>query len=416
MVKYKGNFEKNCQTEASSTMNYTFSDGLRDLQPSAIREILKYASVPGVVALSAGNPAPEAFPVAEIAAISERLLRERPIDVLQYGATEGYQPLRDHLKTYLREKYAVGCDTDDVLITSGAQQVMELVTKTVCNPGDVVLCESPSFIGSLNSFRALGVKLVGVPMEADGMDVEALERALNEHKNVRFIYTIPNFQNPAGVTMSMEKRRRLYALAKAHNVLIVEDNPYGDLRFTGEDVPAIKTLDDDGVVVYAGSFSKVLSSGMRVGYALANKTILAKMIVAKQGEDVHTTQWAQMVCHEFMTTCDFEAHLDRLRAVYKEKAQLMMDLLDEHLVPAGITYHRPEGGLFIWCQLPDGVDMADFCTKAVKEHKVAVVPGSAFNVEGEHLQTFRVNYSTPTNEAMREGVARLGAFAKEYIK
>ncbi len=396
-------------------MNYTFSDGLRDLAPSAIREILKYASVPGVVALSAGNPAPEAFPVDAIAAISEKLLRERPIDVLQYGATEGYQPLRDHLKGYLKSKYDIGHDEDEILITSGAQQVMELVAKTVCNQGDVVIAESPSFIGSLNSFRALGVKLVGVPVEADGMNIEALEQALKANRNVRFIYTIPNFQNPAGVTMSLEKRKRLYALAKAHGVLIVEDNPYGDLRFAGGDVPAVKTLDDDGVVVYAGSFSKVLSSGMRVGYALANKTLLAKMIVAKQGEDVHTTQWAQMVCHEFMTTFDFEAHLDRLRSIYKKKAELMMSLLDEHLVPAGITYNRPEGGLFIWCQLPEGVDMAEFCTKAVKEHKVAVVPGSAFNVEGEHLQTFRVNFSTPTDEAMREGVARLGAFAKEYI-
>lgn len=397
-------------------MEYTFSNGLRDLQPSAIREILKYASVPGVVALSAGNPAPEAFPVEAIAEISARLLSTRPIDVLQYGATEGYQPLRDHLKSYLRSKYAVGTDNDDILITSGAQQVMELVCKTVCNPGDTVIAESPSFIGSLNSFRALAVNLVGVPTVADGMDVDALEKALQENGNVRFIYTIPNFQNPAGVTMSMEKRRRLYALAKQYNVLIVEDNPYGDLRFAGEDVPAVKTLDEDGLVVYAGSFSKVMSSGMRVGYALAPKALLAKMIVAKQGEDVHTNQWAQMVCHEFMTTHDYEAHLEKLRTIYKEKAELMMSLLDEYLVPAGITYDRPEGGLFIWCRLPDGVDMADFCTKAVKEHKVAVVPGSAFNVQGEHLQTFRVNFSTPTNDAMREGVARLGAFAREYIR
>ncbi len=397
-------------------MEYTFSNGLRDLQPSAIREILKYASVPGVVALSAGNPAPEAFPVEAIAEISARLLKDRPIDVLQYGATEGYQPLRDHLKSYLRSKYAVGNANDDILITSGAQQVMELVCKTVCNPGDTVIAESPSFIGSLNSFRSLAVNLVGVPTTSDGMDVDALEKALAENQNVRFIYTIPNFQNPAGVTMSMAKRRRLYELAKQYNVLIVEDNPYGDLRFAGEDIPAVKTLDEDGLVVYAGSFSKVMSSGMRVGYALAPKALLAKMIVAKQGEDVHTNQWAQMVCHEFMTTYDFEAHLEKLRTIYKAKAELMMSLLDEHLVPAGITYDRPEGGLFIWCRLPDGVDMPEFCTKAVKEHKVAVVPGSAFNVEGEHLQTFRVNFSTPTDDAMREGVARLGAFAREYIR
>ncbi len=396
-------------------MDYVFSDGLRDLQPSAIREILKYASVPGVAALSAGNPAPEAFPVKEVAEISDRLLRERPIDVLQYGATEGYSPLRDHLKAYMRKKYGVGGDGDEVLITSGAQQVMELAAKTLCNSGDVIVCESPSFIGSLNGFRSLNIRLVGVPLEADGMDMAVLEEVLKANPRTRFIYTIPNFQNPSGVTMSMQKREQLYALARKYNVLIVEDNPYGDLRFAGEDVPTVKTLDTDGRVIYAGSFSKVLSSGIRVGYAVAPRPIIAKMVVAKQGEDVHTNQWAQMICHEFMTTCDYEAHLTRLRGIYKDKAELMMTLLDQQLIPAGITYNRVEGGLFILCQLPKGVDMPDFCSKAVREHKVAVVPGSAFAVNGEPLQSFRVNYSTPTNEMMREGIARLGVFAKEYI-
>lgn len=396
-------------------MEYHFSDGLRDLQPSAIREILKYASVPGVAALSAGNPAPEAFPVKEVADISDRLLRERPIEALQYGATEGYSPLREHLKSYMRRKYGVGGDGDEVLITSGAQQVMELAAKTLCNPGDVIVCESPSFIGSLNSFRSLDIRLAGVPLEADGMNMQALEKVLKANPRTRFIYTIPNFQNPSGVTMSMQKRERLYALAREYDVLIVEDNPYGDLRFAGEDVPAVKTLDTDGRVIYAGSFSKVLSSGMRVGYAVAPRSVIAKMVVAKQGEDVHTNQWAQMVCYEFMTSCDYEGHLTRLRGIYKQKAERMMSLLDEHLVPVGITYNRVQGGLFILCQLPDGVDMPDFCTKAVKEHKVAVVPGSAFAVNGEPMQSFRVNYSTPTDEMMQKGVARLGAFAKDYI-
>ncbi|MBQ9413661.1 MAG: PLP-dependent aminotransferase family protein [Clostridia bacterium] len=397
-------------------MEYTFSNGLRDLQPSAIREILKYASVPGVAALSAGNPAPEAFPVKEIADISDRLLRTRSIDVLQYGATEGYTPLREHLKTYMHDKYGVGGEGDMVLITSGGQQVMELAMKTLCNPGDVVICESPSFIGSLNSFRSLGARLCGVPLEADGMNLDVLEATLKAEPNARFIYTIPNFQNPAGVTTSFEKRKAIYALAKQYGVMIVEDNPYGDLRFAGENVPAIKTLDTEGLVIYAGSFSKVMSSGMRVGFAIGPQPVVAKMVVAKQGEDVHTNLWAQMVCHEFMTTCDYEAHLDRLRGIYKVKAELMMALLDEHIVPAGINYQKVEGGLFILCQLPETVDVAEFCSLAVKEHKVAVVPGGAFAVNDEVLHSFRVNYSTPTNEVMQEGVQRLGAFARSYIK
>ncbi len=397
-------------------MSYRFSAGLRELQPSAIREILKYASVPGVAALSAGNPAPEAFPAQEIAEISDRILRSRPVDALQYGATEGYSPLRNHLKTLLRAKYAMGHKSDDLIITSGAQQVMELAAKVLCDAGDTVICESPSFIGSLNGFRALNLNLCGVPVEPDGMDMAALEQALQAHPNARMVYTIPNFQNPSGVTMSAKKREKLYALALRFGVMIVEDNPYGDLRFAGRDVPSLKSLDTEGIVIYAGSFSKVLSPGLRVGYALAPSEVIAKMTVAKQGEDVHTNLWAQMVCDAFITTCDFDAHLERLRGIYRHKAELMMSLLDTHLVPFGIRYNAVEGGLFILCRLPRETDEADFCERALRDYKVAVVPGSAFAVDGEALHSFRINYSTPTDETMREGIRRLGELCRSLAR
>ena len=249
-------------------MQFEFSDRISTLQPSAIREILKATSQPGVIPFAAGNPAPEAFPTEEVREITEKLLTERPIDCLQYGVTEGYTPLRERISTYMKQKHNIGRDFDSLLITSGAQQVMDLATKALCNEGDTVICEAPSFIGSLNCFRSYNAKLRGIPVQADGMDVDELERALQEEKNVRFIYTIPNFQNPAGVTMSLAKRRRVYELAKQYGVLIIEDNPYGDLRVAGEHVPAIKSFDEEGIVIYAGSFSKILSPGMRVGYAI----------------------------------------------------------------------------------------------------------------------------------------------------
>lgn len=396
-------------------MEYVFSDRVSSLKPSAIREIFKYAADPSVVSLSAGNPAPEAFPAKEIAEISQKLLAENPISALQYSVTEGYAPLRNHLRDYMLKKHNIGRSFDDIIITSGAQQVMDLATKSLCNAGDKVICEAPSFIGSLNSFRSYGAQLVGVPMESDGMNIEALEDALKNNDNVKFIYTIPNFQNPAGVTMSLEKRKAVYQLAKKYGVLIIEDNPYGDLRYSGEDLPAIKSFDEDGIVIYAGSFSKVISPGIRVGWTVAPAPIVQKMVVCKQGEDVHTNIWSQIIAYEFMTKYDYEGHLAKLRDLYRVKAQYAMSLLDKHL-GGKITYDKIEGGLFIWCRLPDGVDMPDFCKQAVL-NKVCVVPGNAFLTnENDKSQCFRINFSTPTDEQLEKGIRLLGELADKIIK
>lgn len=388
-------------------MKYNFADNVNELKPSAIREILKLSSQPGIIPFSAGNPAAEAFPVKEIAEISGKLLSENPTEALQYSVTEGYEPLREHIRASLREEKLLK-EEDEILITSGAQQVMNLTSKAMANRGDTVICEEPSFIGSLNAFRSFGLKLVGVPVEKDGMNIEALEKALIENKNVRFIYTIPNFQNPSGVTMSLEKRKAVYDLAVKYNVLVLEDNPYGALRFAGEDIPSIKSLDTTGNVIYAGSFSKVLAPGIRVGYALANSQIISKMTVCKQTDDVHTNLWAQMVAYSFLTDYNFKGHLEKIRSIYRRKAELCMSLIEKHLVPKGIEYYSVEGGLFIWCRLPDGNDMTDFVMRAL-DNKVAVVPGTAFLVdETKSTNWFRINFSTPADEQIEKGIEILG--------
>ncbi len=394
-------------------MDYQFSDRVKSLKPSAIREILKNSSAPGLIPLSAGNPAPDAFPYDDIRRLSADLLTDTPIQALQYSVTEGYTPLRDHLRDYMRAKHGVGGDNDEVIITSGAQQVMDLLTKTLLNEGDTVLCEAPSFIGSLNTFRSFRARLAGIPMEDDGIDVNALEQALKTEKNVKYLYTIPNFQNPSGITMSLEKRKKVYALCRDHNVMILEDNPYGDLRVRGEDLPSIKSLDTQGVVMYAGSFSKVVSPGMRVGYAIGPKEVIAKMVVCKQTEDVHSNIWAQIICHRFMTQCDYEAHLERLRSIYRRKSGVLLAAMEEHFTPAGITWSPFEGGLFAWCRLPEGVEMLEFVKRAM-ERKVAVVPGTAFLTDDtQPCSAFRVNFSTPTDEQLSEGVRKLGELCRE---
>lgn len=398
-------------------MDYYVSDRVKNLKPSAIREIFKYAADPSVVSLSAGNPAPEAFPAKAVSEISARILSEEPTAALQYGVTEGYAPLRKAVWDRLSSKYGIGTENDDILITSGAQQVMDLLTKSTVNEGDTVICEAPSFIGSLNTFRSYNAHLCGIPLEEDGMDIAALEEALQTEKNVRFIYIISNFQNPSGVTTSLEKRKAIYELAKRYGTLILEDDPYGELRISGESIPSIKSIDKDGIVVYAGSFSKVLSPGMRLGYAIAPKQVLQKMIVCKQGEDVHSVCWSQMVAARFMTEYDFEGHLAMLREIYRKKAAFCMELLDKYLVPAGITYHKIEGGLFIWCRLPEGADisMTDFCREAVLR-KVCVVPGNAFLTdENEQSSSFRINFSTPTDEQLEKGIKILGELAGEVL-
>ena len=391
-----------------------FSDRVSGLQPSAIREILKFTADPEVISFAAGNPAPEAFPTDVIAKLSADIFAEEPINALQYSITEGYTPLRVWIKDDLTKKNLFKSG-DMVVMTAGAQQAIETTAKILCNEGDVVICENPSFIGSLNAFRSYGVKLVGIEMDEDGMKMEELEAALKANPNTKFIYTIPNFQNPTGKTTTLERRKEMLALAKKYGVYILEDNPYGALRFAGEDVKSIKELDDSGNVLYAGTFSKTLAPGLRVGYLLGASEIVGKAVVGLQTSTVHTNIWAQMLTYRFLTTVDFNSHLERLRAIYRDKCARMLRVLKAEL-PEFIRLTEPQGGLFIWATLPERFDMNNFCTEAVKR-KVAVVPGNAFSAdESEVSHSFRLNYSTPTDEQIDKGVALLAAAAKEILK
>lgn len=396
-------------------MEYKFSNKVSHLQASAIREILKYTVDPEVISFAAGNPAPEAFPTERIAEISAELLRDDPILALQYSITEGYGPLREFLKGWMTEKGCFHSEFDDLIVTSGGQQANELSCKVLLNEGDTLLCESPSFIGSLNAFRSYNVNLKGIEMEDDGINLEKLEETLRNDKNVKVLYLIPNFQNPTGRTMSLAKRKAVYELACRYDFIILEDDPYGELRFAGENIPTIKSLDTEGRVIYSSTFSKLISPGFRTGFVSAPAPIIQKIVVCKQVSDVHSNIWAQVVSHRFMTTINREEHFNKLRSIYRKKADLMCGYIDSGFSKK-ISYIKPEGGLFIWCTLPENCDMEAFCKKAVRDYKIAVVPGNSFSInENEKCSSFRLNYSTPANAQIEKGMEILAAMTREML-
>ncbi len=387
-------------------MEYRISEKMQALKPSAIREIFKALTDPTIISLAAGNPSPESFPVEDLARISSEIFSDSSTAALQYSVTEGYPPLREDVKARLASRFGIGRDFDMTIITSGGQQGIELLCKTMCDEGDTVIVEEPSFIGALNAFRSNGAKLVGIPMEDDGIDIGKLEDAMKNNPRAKILYLIPTFQNPSGTCMSLEKRKKVYDLAKKYNIIILEDNPYGELRFAGEEIPTIKSFDEDGYVVYSGSYSKVLSAGMRIGFICGPEAIVQKMVVAKQVEDVHTNIFFQMLCHRYIAECDMDKHVADIRKLYKHKCDLMLSELDKKM-PKCVRYTRPEGGLFLWCTLPDNISQPDFVNAAMAK-KVAVVPGQTFNSDpNSPSQSFRLNYSTPSDEQIVEGIDRL---------
>ena len=394
-------------------MEYRFSDKLAALKPSAIREIFKSLTDPTIISFAAGNPAPESFPVSELEKIGADIFANSPVSALQYSITEGYPLLREAVAQRLLTKFSVGKKTDSTIIVSGGQQGIELACKVLCNEGDAVICENPSFIGALNAFRSNGAVTVGVPMESDGINVDALEDTIKNTPRAKMLYLIPTFQNPSGITMSYEKRRAVYELALRHGLIIFEDNPYGELRFSGEDIPTIKSIDTEGIVIYCSSFSKILSAGMRVGYVCAPEPIISKMVVAKQSEDVHTNIFFQMLCHRYMTECDLDAHISEIRELYRRKCALMLDCIDREIPADKVSFTRPDGGLFIWGTLKGEKDSSALVAAAIAK-KVAVVPGSTFNCDTSlPSPSFRLNYSTPSDEQITEGISRLGEAVKE---
>jgi len=395
-------------------VEFIFSNKVKELRPSAIREIFKSLQNPNVISFAAGNPSPLSFPVDKLKILSQKIFDENAAASLQYGITEGFLPLREQVAARLKTKFSIGRDFDETIICSGGQQGIDLTCKVLCNEGDTVICENPSFIGALNAFRSYGVSLCGVDVEEDGISLEKLEDALKQNKNTKLIYLIPTFQNPTGITMSLEKRKGALALAKKYNVPILEDNPYGELRFSGNDLPTIKSLDEDGYVIYCGSFSKIFSAGMRVGFLCGPEELIQKVVVVKQTNDVHTNLFFQMLCSRFIDTYSLDEHVAGINKLYGDKCALMLSEMDKTF-PKSVKYTRPEGGLFLWCTLPDHTDMKAFIQRNIAAN-VAVVPGATFLPDASKESTsFRLNYSMPSDEQIVKGISVLAEVIKASI-
>lgn len=397
-------------------MEYTnyMADRVKTMKGSAIREMFKRMADPEIISLAGGNPASELFPADELSKIAGKILMTSPTLALQYGTTDGYVKMRDCARQRAEKVNSVS-ENDTILIMTGANQGIDLATKALINKGDKIIVESPSFIGSLNAFRTYESQLVGVSVEADGMNMDELEEKLKTEEGVKFIYTIPTFQNPTGTTMSLEKRKRLMELASKYDVLILEDNPYGDLRFSGEDVPTLKSMDTEGRVIYAGSFSKILSPGMRLGYLVAPSPLAEKIEMLKQVNDVHTPMLTQLMCVEFMKKYDIDKYIAKNCELYGKKCSTMVAAMEKYFPQGKVKWVVPEGGIFLWCECPTITDISPIVDKCL-EKKVAIVPGSNFATDiNAPSNMFRLNYSSATIENIEEGIRRLGEVLTEML-
>lgn len=393
-------------------MEFTVSDRMSTLKGSAIREMFKAMADPTMISLAGGNPAAELFPNEILAEIAADILKNNPVGALQYGISEGNVALREKIIEFVKQREDIEAALDEITIVSGGQQAIEITSKILLNEGDSVIVEAPSFVGGLNAFRSYGANLVGVEVESDGMNIEKLKEAVKNTPNVKLIYTIPNFQNPSGVTMSAEKRKAIYEIARDNGIFIIEDNPYGELTFDGVKLPTIKSMDEAGVVLYSGSFSKILAPGLRLGYLIAPKNFTEKAVLGKQVSDVHTPSLPQLLALEFMNRYDIVELIGKMRELYKKKCNILIEAMKEYL-PKEITYTIPGGGLFVWCNAP-GVDTLKLSQECVAE-KVLIVPGNNFATDQSVVNNgFRLNFSTMPDDKIVEGVKRLGTVLRKY--
>jgi len=388
-----------------------YSERARLMKASAIRELLKLTQQPDIISFAGGLPSPEAFPVEIIKKITVEVLTYEGEKALQYGTTEGDPALRKFIAKRMAN-FGIKAEPDNVLITSGSQQGLDLVGKVLLDKGDVVIIEAPSYLGGLQAFRAYMPRFEAVPMDEEGMRVDLLEEKLNHMKpSPKFIYTVPTFQNPAGVTMSYERRKRLVEISNKHNVPLLEDDPYGELRYSGENVPAIKAFDTEENVIYMGTFSKIFSPGMRLGWLVADKDFIRKCVIAKQGTDLCTNTFVQKIACEYCSKY-LDEHIKRIRALYASKRLVMLEALAQYM-PEGIMWTKPEGGMFLWLTLPEGLSAIELLPKAV-EKKVAYVDGTSF-FDGGGERNMRINFSYASPEMIREGIKRLAEVIKEAL-
>ena len=376
-------------------MKLNFAKRMSYIKASEIREILKVTEQEDVISFAGGLPAPELFPIDEINEINQIVLKEAGTKALQYTTTEGYVPLREWIANRMNERLGTTFDKDNILITHGSQQGLDLSGKVFLDEGDIVLCESPTYLAAISAFKAYGCSFIELPTDGDGMMMDVLEDVLSNTPHIKLIYAIPTFQNPTGKTWSLERRRKLAELSAKYGVAVIEDNPYGELRFEGESLPSIKSFDEAGNILCTGSFSKIFCPGFRIGWIAGDKEIIRKYVLVKQGTDLQCNTIAKIV------------------EVYRKRRNVAIESIERYF-PDTIKFTRPEGGLFTWIELPEGISARDVLVRSL-EKKIAFVPGGSFYPNGNKENTLRINYSNMPEDKIEKGLKTLGEVVKEYI-
>lgn len=387
---------------------FEYARRMRQLRPSTIREILKVTAQPEVISFAGGLPAPELFPVEAVRAAAEHVLRSAGAAALQYGPSEGFRPLREWIAGEMSRR-GIRATPDDVLVTVGSQQVLDLVGKAFLNQGDVILTENPTYLAAIQAFQTMEARFVPVPTDRDGLIPAVLPELIRIHRP-KLLYTIPNFQNPTGLTLAAARREELAAIAARHGLLVLEDDPYGRLRYRGADLPPIKHWDESGHVLYASTFSKTIAPGLRLGWVIAPPEIFSRLLILKQAADLHTSMFDQTVAHAYLTRHDQETHLEKIRRAYGERFAFMDARLREEL-PAGYSWTQPDGGMFLWVTGPAELDSGELLCRAIS-HQVAFVPGRDFFAGDGGRNHMRLNFSNSTPERIREGIRRLAGLCR----
>lgn len=387
-----------------------FATRMHNMGGNAIREILKITQQPDVISFAGGNPAPDTFPAEQLGQIAKEILA-KDRNILQYGTTEGYAPLREFIAGWVGD-IGIKAEPSDVLILSGSQQGIDLLGKAMLNPGDKVVVEDPTYLAALQIFRTYQGTFITVPSDSSGVLIDKLEEAIVRERP-SLVYLVPTFQNPTGITLSLKRREELADMVSRYPVVTVEDDPYGRLRYSGEALPAIKSFDRNGEMVYLGSFSKLISPGLRVGFAISSPEMRQKLVIGKQSTDVHTSNLSQVMIYEFCKRGLLEPHLEDSKSKYARKLAIMTEQLK--LFPDDIQWTSPEGGLFIWGELPERIDAAKLFVAALEE-KVAFVPGTSFFAGGGHTNTIRLNFSNASEDMIREGMKRLAKVYGKFVQ
>lgn len=395
-------------------MRVQFAKRVDNMKGSEIREAIKLTLKPGMISFAGGLPAPEMFPVQEMKDAANHVLDEAGAVAMQYATTEGFDPLREKIAVRMKAKYAIDTVPQQILITNGSQQGLDFSAKLFLDEGDVVLFESPSYMGAFNAFKAYQPKSMEVPTDEDGMIPSELEKILETTERVKMIYVIPDFQNPTGRTWSLERRKAFMEIINKYDIPVIEDNPYGELRYEGESIPSLKSMDEKGLVIFLGSFSKILAPGYRIGWICAAPDILQRYIFVKQGADLQPSTVSQMEISRFMELYDLDAHVEKIRKLYGARRRLMLDTMKQEF-PAEVTFTYPKGGLFTWVELPEHMDAREVLKECV-ERNVAYIPGGAFYPQGSHENTCRLNFSNMSEDKIVEGIKRMGEVLREIMK